>query len=109
MSDTDKHTEGLLVEVEVTNIGERVGSEIVQVYARDVEASVERPPQELVGFEKIRLEPGERKTVSVAVKAEDLAFYDVSRHAWVIEPGDFKLLVGKSSRDIQGDAELSYG
>ncbi|MHA1963223.1 MAG: beta-glucosidase [Candidatus Thorarchaeota archaeon] len=104
-----KPEDTLLVDVEVTNIGELAGSEVVQVYARDIEASVERPPQELVGFEKIRLEPGERETVSVKVMAEELAYYDVSRHDWVIEPGDFKLLVGKSSRDIQGDVELSYG
>jgi beta-glucosidase len=104
-----KPEDTFLVDVEVANIGERAGSEVVQVYARDVEASVERPPQELVGFEKIRLEPGERETVSVKVMAEELAYYDVSRHDWVIEPGDFKLLVGKSSRDIQGEVELSYG
>ncbi|TET11998.1 MAG: hypothetical protein E3J86_01450, partial [Candidatus Thorarchaeota archaeon] len=65
--------------------------------------------QELVGFDKIRLDPGERKTVSVKVKVEDLALYDVSRHDWVIEPGDFKLLVGKSSRDILEDTDFTYG
>ena len=101
--------DALLIEVDVTNIGERAGSEIVQVYARDVKASVDRPPQELVGFDKIRLDPGERKTVSITVKAEDLAFYDVSRHEWVIEQGDFTLLIGKSSRDILADVGFSYG
>lgn len=104
-----KLEDALLVEIDVTNTGERTGSEIVQVYTMDIDASVERPPQELVGFEKIRLDSGETKTVSVTVKAEDLAFYDITRHDWVIEPGDFKLLIGKSSRDIIGVAEFSFG
>ncbi|MFW9794388.1 MAG: beta-glucosidase [Candidatus Thorarchaeota archaeon] len=104
-----KAEDALLVDVDVINIGQRAGSEVVQVYAKDVEASVERPPQELVGFEKVHLEPGETRKVSVTVKAEDLAFYDVDKHDWVLEQGDFKLLVGKSSREILGEAEFSYG
>ncbi|MFW9982140.1 MAG: fibronectin type III-like domain-contianing protein, partial [Candidatus Thorarchaeota archaeon] len=104
-----KPQEALLMEIEVANVGECPGSEIVQVYSSDIEASVDRPPRELVGFEKSHLEPGERKTVAVTVKAEDLAYYDSSKHDWVIEPGDFKLLVGKSSREIIHEADLSYG
>lgn len=104
-----KPEDAVLVDVDVTNIGERAGSEVVQIYGRDIEASVDRPPQELVGFEKMRLEPGETKTVSVTVKAEDLAFYDVSLHEWIIEPGEFKILVARSSRNIIGEAMLSYG
>ncbi|MHA2078213.1 MAG: beta-glucosidase [Candidatus Thorarchaeota archaeon] len=104
-----KPEDALLVEVDVTNIGERSGSEVVQVYSGDVEASVERPSQELVGFEKIPLDPGETKTASITVKGEDFAFYDVSKRQWSIEDGDFKLLIGKSSRDIQGEAKFSYG
>ena len=76
---------------------------------RPTSASVDRPPQELVGFEKIQLNPSERKTISITVKAEDLAFYDVSRHEWVIEQGDFTLLIGKSSRDILAEVGFSYG
>ncbi|MFW9925740.1 MAG: glycoside hydrolase family 3 C-terminal domain-containing protein, partial [Candidatus Thorarchaeota archaeon] len=104
-----KPQEALLMEIEVANVGECPGSEIVQVYSSDIEASVDRPPRELVGFEKSHLEPGERKTVAVTVKAEDLAYYDSSKHDWVIEPGDFKLLAGKSSREIIHEADLSYG
>ncbi len=104
-----KPEEALLLEMEVTNSGERVGSEIVQVYARDIDSSVERPQQELVGFEKMQLNPGDTKTVSIAVKAEDLAFYDVSRHDWTIEEGEFKLSIGRSSRDIRAEVEFSYG
>ncbi|MFW9892987.1 MAG: beta-glucosidase [Candidatus Thorarchaeota archaeon] len=104
-----KPQEALAVEIEVTNVGELPGSEIVQVYSHDIEASVDRPPRELVGFEKSHLEPGESKTVEVTVKAEDLAYYDSSKHDWMIEPGDFKLLVGKSSRKIIHQADLTYG
>ena len=101
--------EALQVDVEVTNIGELVGSEVVQVYAKDIDASVDRPAQELVGFGKVQLNPGETKRVAITVKAEDLAFYDVARHDWTIEPGEYKLLVGKSSREILGEVDFSYG
>jgi beta-glucosidase len=104
-----KPEDALVVNIDVTNVGERVGAEVVQVYARDVDASVSRPPQELVGFEKMRLKPGETKTVSITIKAEDMAFYNVSQHDWTIEPGEFKLLVGKSSRNILGETNFTYG
>ncbi len=104
-----KPEDALVLNVDVTNIGDRSGAEVVQVYARDVEASVDRPPQELVGFEKIHLKPGEKGTLTITVKAEDLAFYDTSGHDWKIETGEFKLFVGRSSRDFVGEADLSYG
>ncbi len=47
--------------------------------------------------------------MAITVKAEDLAFYDVNRHDWIIEPGEFKLLVGKSSREMLGEVDFSYG
>jgi beta-glucosidase len=98
----------VIVQVDVTNTGERPGAEVVQVYARDIEASVERPPQELVGFEKAIINPGESKKVSIRIRAEDLAFYDVSKHDWFIEPGTFKLRMGPSSREIVGEVDLTY-
>ena len=98
----------LRVEVDVTNIGERAGSEILQIYAQDLESTIERPPKELVGFEKVWLEPKEKKTVSIVVKADDLSFYDTTMHNWKIEQGEFRLLVGRSSRNIVGDLEFSY-
>ncbi len=98
----------LSVEVSLTNTGNRDGAEVVQVYAHDVRSSIERPPRELVGFEKVHLRAGESKSVSILVKAEDLAFYDVTRHDWTVEPGDFKFLIGNSSRDIHLDAEFSF-
>jgi beta-glucosidase len=104
-----KPEEAITVNVEVSNVGNHAGAEVFQVYASDVEATVNRPQQELVGFEKIRLEPGEKATASITVRAEDLAFYDVTRHGWILESGDFKFHVGRSSRDIIDVADFSYG
>ncbi len=98
----------LRVDVDVTNIGYRAGSEVIQVYAKDLESTVERPPKELVGFEKVWLEPREKKTVSIFIKAEELSFYDTTKHDWKIEQGKFNLLVGRSSRNIVGEAQFSY-
>ena len=99
----------LTVNVEITNTGDCVGAEVVQIYSHDVRASIERPPRELVGFEKVVLKPGETKTIPILVRADDLAFYDVGKHDWVVEPGDFKFLIGNSSRAIYLDSEFSYG
>ena len=104
-----KGDDAVLVEVGVTNTGNHSGSEVIQIYSKDIEASVERPLQELVGFEKIHLAPNETKTVSITVKAQDLAFFDPTKHDWIIEPGDFKLLIGGSSRNLFGDVDISYG
>jgi beta-glucosidase len=90
----------LTVNVEVENTGERSGAEVVQVYSHHPQSSIERPPKELAGFEKVVLAPGERKTVPVLIKAHDLMFYDVDKHDWRLEPGEFELQVGNSSRNI---------
>jgi beta-glucosidase len=84
--------------VEVTNTGKRAGSEVVQMYIRDCVSSVTRPMKELKGFEKIWLEPGEKKTVTLEISSEELAFYDVHMN-YVVEPGEFEIMVGTSSRD----------
>jgi beta-glucosidase len=89
------------VSCEVQNTGTRPGSEVVQLYVRDVEASVPRPVKELKAFEKIRLKPGEKRQVRFLLGPEALSFYDVSKHEWVVEPGAFEMLIGRSSRDIQ--------
>ncbi len=75
-------------------------AEIVQLSIQDVESSVERPPKELQGFEKVMLNPHERKKVTFTLRSNDFAFYDVSIHDWHTEPGKFNILIGSSSRDI---------
>lgn len=89
------------VSVNVKNTGPRAGAEIVQLYVHDVQSSVERPPQELKAFSKVSLKPGEEKTVTMELNERSLAFYDVGRHRWIAEPGEFELRVGASSRDIR--------
>ena len=100
--------DSLTINVDVTNIGERSGADTIQVYAHDSETSLVRPPQELAGFEKVHLESGERKTASVKIHARDLAFYDIEIHDWKIEPGDFELQIGRSSRDRKLKTSISY-
>ena len=86
------------VRVDVTNTGKRAGTEVVQMYVRDLVSSVTRPVKELKGFSKINLQVGETKTVSLDITPESLAFYDVNMK-YVVEPGKFAILVGNSSRD----------
>jgi beta-glucosidase len=84
--------------VDVTNTGERAGTEVVQLYIRDLVSSVTRPVKELKGFKKVWLKPGERTTVTLDISPALLSFYDVSMK-YVVEPGDFEVMVGNSSRD----------
>ena len=91
----------MTVRVTVRNSGKVAGDEVVQLYVRDVQASVKRPKLELRGFERINLKPGEQRTVTFILPAEKLAFWDETKHAFVTEPGLFEVLVGSSSQDIK--------
>jgi beta-glucosidase len=84
--------------VDVTNTGERAGTEVVQLYIRDRVSSVTRPVKELKGFRRIELQPGESETVALDITAESLAFHDLDMD-YVVEPGDFDIMIGTSSRD----------
>ncbi|MBN2150165.1 MAG: glycoside hydrolase family 3 C-terminal domain-containing protein [Candidatus Lokiarchaeota archaeon] len=92
--------------VDVTNTGTCPGADVIQIYVEDVESSVDRPPRELKGFEKVFLGPGETLTIKVALDARALSFFDEGRGEWVAEPGVFKLHAGRSSRDIKLTTEL---
>jgi beta-glucosidase len=83
---------------EVTNTGKREGAEVVQMYIRDLVSSVTRPVKELKGFQKVTLRPGETKSVAFDITPDLLAFYDV-KMKYVVEPGDFEIMIGNSSRD----------
>jgi beta-glucosidase len=87
--------------MEVRNTGKREGEEVVQVYVKDVECSLERPVKELKGFAKVFLEAGEKRTVAIKLNRDAFAFYDSKRQQWVVEPGEFEILVGSSSKDIR--------
>jgi beta-glucosidase len=96
--DAIQRTESTTVLADVTNTGSRIGDEVVQLYIRDRVSSVTRPIKELKGFERVRLRPGETKTVALPITAESLAFYDIDMR-FVVEPGEFDVMVGSSSRD----------
>jgi len=84
--------------VDVSNTGRREGTEVVQLYIRDLVSSVTRPVKELKGFRKVRLKPGESTIVSFDITPDRLSFYNVNME-YVVEPGDFEIMVGNSSRD----------
>ena len=87
--------------VTVTNTGDRAGKEVVQLYISDVEATVIRPKKELKGFEKVELQPGESTTITFAISPEALAYYDENDSTWAVESGEYRVLIGASSRDIR--------
>ncbi|TVR75510.1 MAG: beta-glucosidase [Spirochaetaceae bacterium] len=100
--------EEITVTVDVTNTGLRAGQETVQLYLRDDECRLVRPPQELKAFAKIALEPGETATVTLSLTERSLSFYDPDPGEWVSESGAFTLLVGSSSRDIRLTERLEW-
>ncbi|WP_343672319.1 glycoside hydrolase family 3 C-terminal domain-containing protein [Chitinophaga sp.] len=91
----------------ISNTGAREGAEVVQLYTSEPVCSVIRPEKELKAFEKIFLHPGETKTVELMVKVADLAFYDETKKAWNVEPGEFVLQIGNSSGNISLSAKIS--
>ena len=95
-----KPTETLTATVTVTNSGTVAGKEVVQLYLRDMVASITRPVKELKGFQKIALQPGESKKVSFTISVNDLKFYNYDLK-FAAEPGDFKLFIGGNSRDVK--------
>ena len=86
--------------VTVTNTGSVEGAEVVQLYIRDMVGSIARPVQELKGFERINLKPGESRNVTFAINAELLKFYNANLD-YVCEPGDFEVMIGPDSRNVQ--------
>ena len=86
--------------VNVTNTGEYPGTEVVQLYTRDLVGSVTRPVKELKGYQKIFLKPGEAQTVTFNISPEMLKFYNYDLK-YVVEPGDFQVMIGPNSRDVK--------
>ena len=93
--------------IPVKNIGKKAGAEVVQLYIRDVKSSLPRPLKELKGFEKIYLNPGEQKEVTITIDKSALSFFDPVKHDWVAEPGDFEALIGNSSDAIKTKIKFS--
>ena len=90
----------VVVSVDVTNTGARVGDEVVQVYVHDQVASVTRPIKELKAFERVTLQPGERRTVRFDLGPEAFRMWDIDMNE-VVEPGLFDILAGPNSEDLK--------
>ena len=101
LSNTSLNASGsITASVMVTNSGIVAGKEVVQLYIRDLVGTITRPVKELKGFQKIMLQPGETKTVTFTISANDLKFYN-SDLKFVAEPGDFKVFIGGNSQDVK--------
>ncbi|MGH7575306.1 MAG: glycoside hydrolase family 3 C-terminal domain-containing protein, partial [Longimicrobiales bacterium] len=96
----------ITVSVDVRNTGDVAGDEVVQLYVRDLQPAVIRPRKQLRGFERISLNPGETRTVTLSLSAEDLAYYDVDQDAFVVQPGPFEVMAGSSSENVRGTATI---
>jgi beta-glucosidase len=83
----------------VTNTGSRSGAEIAEVYA-SLPASASEPPKRLVGWSKIKLNPGESKEVTVEVDPKYLSVFNVEKNGWQLIPGEYQFMVGGSSQDL---------
>jgi len=94
------------VTLEVQNTGARFGDEVVQLYVHERNATVKRPARELRGFQRITLKPKEKRSITFTLPTTDLAFYDVTSKAFVVNPGTFDIMLGASSEDIRLQAKL---
>lgn len=96
-----KADQQVVVSVDIKNTGSREGRETVQLYVSDLHSSLPRPVKELKAFGKLNLAPGETGTLCMTLDRSSFAYYDPARQGWVAEPGDFRILVGSSSKDIR--------
>lgn len=96
------------VTFEVKNTGTREGADVAQIYVGDTHTKVPRPVKELKGFSKVNLRPGETKRVSVILDSRALSYYDVNAKQWRAEPGDYNVLVGRSSEQIELRGKLTF-
>jgi len=99
-------TETIVIRCRVKNTGARAGDEVVQLYLRDVLASVARPVMELKGFQRVHLAPNEMTELVFSLPAESLRMLDRDMQ-WVVEPGTFRVLIGGSSKDIRLRGEFT--
>ena len=97
------------VTFDITNTGDRAGADVAQVYVSDDHTKTPRPAKELKGFDKVALQPGETKHVSIELDSRSFAYYDAEAKKWNIAPGKFGILVGDSSAslDLKGSVEIT--
>lgn len=89
------------ISFDVKNTGKRAGEEVVQMYVKHLESAVARPLKELKGFKRVMIEPNQTTTVTLPLISENLAYWDVSKQAFVVEKGTIQIMVGSSSADTR--------
>lgn len=97
----------ITVKFDVTNTGNMAGKEVVQIYVSPIESTVVRPEKELQGFEKLELQPGETKTVTIKLDDRAFAYYNTNEEDWHVESGKYDILVGASAADIRLKGQYS--
>ena len=93
--------------VNVKNTGDVAGSEVVQLYVSDLKSSLPRPVKELKGFQKVFLQPGQNRDITITLDRSALSYYDDTRQEWVCEPGDFEALIGTASDRISSRVKFT--
>lgn len=94
------------IKVPIRNIGDREGSEVVQLYISDLKSSLPRPVKELKGFRKVKMKSGEMKEVTFTIDKTDLSFYDDKKRKWVAEPGNFEIIIATSAIDVKSRIQI---
>jgi len=99
--------ESIVFDIDIENTGTKDGKEVVQLYVSKNDSKVERPAQELKGFQKVFVKSGETGSVKIIVPVKELAYYDVNDKKWTIEPGAYNFRIGNSSRDIKVEISIN--
>jgi len=102
-----KKSENITASLRVSNTGKYAGKEVVQLYVSKIGSKVDRAEKELKAFKKILISPGKTIPVVLNFKAADLAYFDEGAKKWIVEPGQYKISIGASSRDIRGAAMIN--
>jgi beta-glucosidase len=105
----DVRTTARGIALDVQNVADRAGTLVLQVYVRAVDPAVVRPDRELVGFEKVTVEPGQPVTVEVDLDAASFRYWDTTTHEWRTDPGAYQLLIGTSADEIWATADITLG
>lgn len=102
-----KSKKEIIVNIDITNTGSRQGDEVVQLYIKHIGSKIERPDKELKGFKRVTLNPNETRTVSIPVLRENLAYWNIKLHQFVVEKDKIQILIGGSSADIKATQTIS--
>jgi beta-glucosidase len=97
----------LTVSLDISNTGDREGDEVVQLYIKHIGSKVDRPEKELKGFQRITLKPGETRKVTIPLRREDLAYWNIKLNRFVVEKDQIQILIGSSSADIKAQQTIS--